>query len=204
MIRIHHLGPTRGMRIIWQCEEMGLPYEVIQQSFPVSAEYRALNPMGALPFLEDGPENQRIGINESVAMMLYLAMKYGPTPLLPGKDDPALARTLQFLVFGEATLGAWGNAVMVTHLFAPAEQKSNFTADTARARLAAGFGYAASMLGDQPYLAGKDFTLADISVAYTIGVARAYFGGDDTLPKNLLAYHDRLKERPAYQRAAAK
>jgi hypothetical protein len=29
-------------------------------------------------------------------------------------------------------------------------------------------------------------------------------GGEETLPKNLLAYHDRLKERPAYQRAAAK
>ena len=63
---------------------MGLPYEVVSVGFPPDDSYRALNPIGALPFLQDGD----VGINESTAMLLYIAQKYGPTPLLRGKDSP--------------------------------------------------------------------------------------------------------------------
>ena len=94
---------ARGIRVFWLCEEMGLAYTPAAVSFPTSAEYRALNPLGSVPFLEDAGG---VAINESVAMMLYLAERYGPTPLLPGKSDPAFARVLQFTVFGEAALAA--------------------------------------------------------------------------------------------------
>src|SRR5262245_62991859 len=103
MIRIYNFARgARGLRVYWQCEEMALPYQVETVSFPTSAAYRARNPLGTVPFLED---EGGVAINESVAMMLYLAQKYGPTPLLPGKDDPILARVLQMTVFAEATLG---------------------------------------------------------------------------------------------------
>ena len=36
-----------------QCEEMGLPYRFETVSFPPSAAYLALNPLGSVPFLED-------------------------------------------------------------------------------------------------------------------------------------------------------
>ena len=161
MVKIHHLGPTRSLRVVWQCEEMALPYELEPASFPTSPAYRALNPIGSLPFLED---DGGVAINESVAMMLYLATRYGPTPLLPGPGDPALARVMQFVIFGEATLGAWGNVMMVTTMMAPADQKDTFQARFARDRM----------------------NSAQLDI-----------------PAPLLAYHDRLQERPAYQRAAA-
>ena len=73
MIRIHDFARgARGLRVVWQCEEMGLPYRFETVSFPPSAAYRALNPLGSVPFLQDG---SGVAIHESIAMMLYLAQK---------------------------------------------------------------------------------------------------------------------------------
>jgi glutathione S-transferase len=178
---------------------MELPYETVRQSFPITDEYRALNPIGAMPYLEDG----EVGMNESIAMMLYLAERYGPTPLWPRPDDPAYPRAVQFLTFGEAHLGAWGNTIMVTRFLAPPDQKENFTANVAMDRLQRGLRFVAEKLGDAPHIAGERFTLADISIGYVLGVARNIMDIEGAMPPALLSYHDRLIARPAYQRAAA-
>ena len=80
----------RGVRVAWQCEEMGLAYQPVGLDFPVPVEYRAKYPVGSVPFLED---DGGVAIGESVAQMLYLAGHYGPTPLVPAEADaPAAAR----------------------------------------------------------------------------------------------------------------
>ena len=201
MLKIHHTPRARGLRVVWQCEEMGLPYEIAPVAFPMPDSYKALNPMAALPFLED---DGGVAINESVAMMLYIALKYGPTPLLPASTDPTFARVLQMTVFGEATIGMYGNMLVSAKFFAPEDQKSNWSVGYAREKMANGMAYAESMLARAPYLAGETFTLADISVGYGVGIARSpMLGMESDLSSALLAYHDRLIARPAYQRAAA-
>ena len=117
MLKIHHFPRGRGLRVVWQCEEMGLAYEIEPVAFPLTDEYRKLNPAGGVPFLED---DGGVAINESVAMMLYLAQKYGPTPLLPAARDPLFARVLQFTIYGEATLGMWINTIMLARFYFPA------------------------------------------------------------------------------------
>jgi glutathione S-transferase len=196
MIKIHHAPRTRGLRVVWLCEEMNLPYEVCPVSFPPNDAYRALNPIGAIPFLED----DGVGINESAAMLLYLAQKYGPTPLLPGKDSPALARVLQFTVFGEATIGMWLNQMMLASFRAPEADKNNWSVRTAEERAAQAIDYTGATLGSAPFLAGDAFTIADISVSYALGIWTML---GKTLPGNLSAYQDRTHARPAYVRAAA-
>src|SRR5262245_25726492 len=53
MMKIHNFARgVRGQRVMWLCEEMGLPYTVQNHAFPVGADYRALNPLGTVPFLE--------------------------------------------------------------------------------------------------------------------------------------------------------
>jgi hypothetical protein len=81
MMKIYNFARgARGQRVMWLCEEMGLSYAVQNLSFPVATDYRALNPLGTVPFLEDAGG---VALNESVAIMLYLAQRYGPTPFLP-------------------------------------------------------------------------------------------------------------------------
>src|SRR5262245_42219381 len=79
MIKIYHMPRARGLRVIWLCEEMGLPYEIVPVSFPLSEEYRVKNPAANVPFLED---DGGVAIHESIAIMLYLVGRYGPTPLM--------------------------------------------------------------------------------------------------------------------------
>jgi glutathione S-transferase len=197
MIRVHNFARgARGLRVIWQCEEMGLPYRVETVTYPPSDAYRALHPLGSVPFLED---EGGVAINESVAMMLYIAHKYGPTPLLPGKDDPTLARVLQMTVFSEATLGAVMNPLMAAHFGAPEADKRNWTVLGTEARVEEAVRYVADMLGANPYLAGADLTLADIAVSTALGIWVGALG--KSLPDRLVAYRERLGARPAYQRA---
>jgi glutathione S-transferase len=67
MMTIHNFPRgARGQRAMWVCEEMGLPYAVQAHAFPVGADYRALNPLGTVPFLEDA---DGVALNESVAIM---------------------------------------------------------------------------------------------------------------------------------------
>src|SRR5689334_11409425 len=125
MIKVYNFARgARGLRVLWVCEEMGLPYQVENFGFPPPASYKALNPLGSVPFLED---DGGVAINESVAMMLYVAERYGPTPLLPAKNDPALARVLQMTVFGETTLGAQMNTLMAAHFMAQGDDKTNWS-----------------------------------------------------------------------------
>ncbi len=197
MIRIHNFARgARGVRLFWQCEEMGLPYEVETVSFPPSEAYRALNPLGTVPFLED---EGGVAINESVAIMLYLAEKYGPTPLLPGKDDPKLARVLQMTVFGETAIGMGINPLLDAHFAAPEAEKQSWLVRTQEARVERALHYVADMLGAAPFLAGEDLTLADISVSCALGIWKGALG--KALPDRLAAYRERLSARPAYQRA---
>jgi glutathione S-transferase len=116
MMTIHNFARgARGQRVMWLCEEMGLAYAVKNHPFPVPADYRALNPLGTLPFLED---SNGVAVNESVAIMLYIAQRYGPTPLLPTADAALMARCLQLTMFGETEIGMNLNPLLAAHFMA--------------------------------------------------------------------------------------
>ena len=191
---------ARGLRVFWQCEEMGLPYEVKAIPFPYPDDYRTRNPAGGVPFLEDDAAG--VAISESVAIMLYLAERYGPTPLLPDRADPALARVLQMTVFSEATLGGRMNTLMEAHFAAPDADKQNWSVRGLGDRMTHALGYLADVLGDQPFLACDHLTLADIAIVTALGMWRGALDGE--VPAALATWRDRLAERPAYQRARAR
>jgi glutathione S-transferase len=199
MLKIFHAPRTRSLRIVWLCEEMGLPYEIAAVKFgDPSPELLAVNPLRSLPAMQDGA----VTMIESIAMMIYIMGKYGPTDLDLKPSDPYYARYLQFLLFGEAGMAMYGNPLVATKLFAPEDKRTNWTSDYLKATFAKRLGFADDHLGDAPYIVGNRFTAADISVGYTIGMAG--FAGDIEPSPKLQAYHDRLKARPAYQRAVSR
>ncbi|HXC56004.1 MAG TPA: glutathione S-transferase family protein [Rhizomicrobium sp.] len=199
MITIHNFARgARGVRLFWVCEEMGLAYTAQTVSYPPSAAYRALNPLGSVPFLEDGG----VAINESTAIMLYLAERYGPTPLLPPPTDAAAhARVLQMTIFGEASLGAALNALLIDRFAAPEGQKGGWIVGAMEGRAAQMLDYVAGIMGGNPYLAGDNFTLADISVACAIDMWHGALG--KPVPDAFADWRTRLQARPAYRRALA-
>jgi glutathione S-transferase len=197
-MKIYHAPRLRSHRIVWLCEEMGVPYEIVPVNFTdPSPEFVALNPLRSLPVLQDGDTT----MIESIAIMLYIIGKHGPTPLARIPTDPDYARYLNFLVFGEAGITMYGNPLVATKIFGPKDAGDNWTtgycADTFAKRLA----FLETQLAGAPYILGEDFSAADISVAFPLGVAKFITGAP--LSPTLQAYHDRLTARPAHQRAAA-
>jgi glutathione S-transferase len=186
---------ARGLRIIWQCEEMGLPFEVERVSFPTSGAYRRRNPLGTVPFLADDD----VAMTESIAMMFYLAQMYGPTPLLPTRDAVRMARVMELAVFAEATFGAGVNMLLTAHVAAPAEHKDNWSRRTQEHRTEQAMHFIEEALGEYPFLTGVDLTLADIAIATGLGMWKG--GLDREIPERLETWRERLMARPAYKRA---
>jgi glutathione S-transferase len=201
MITVYGAPPTRALRVIWMLEEMGLPYKVRKVDFAKrneDAEFLAVSPAGAMPGIEDG----EVKMMESVAIMEYLAARHGPTPIVPAPTDRDFALYQQFLHFGEAGLSAPLNVTMGTRFFAPENEKENWGAKYAVTMVVRRSKVLASQLERAAFAAGDRFTAADISCGYAIGLAQA-FGFADQLDPVLPAYLERLRQRPAYERAAA-
>lgn len=198
MLKIFHAPRSRSLRIVWLCEEMRVPYETVAVNFrDPSPDFLAVNPLRSLPVMQDGEVN----MIESVAMMLYIMAKYGPTTLALKVEDSGYPKYLQFLLFGEAGLAMYGNPLVATKFLAPEDKRENWTAEYLKSTFAKRLGFVESNLGDSPYIAGDRFTAADISVGYPMGMAA--FAADIELSPKLKSYHERLKSRPAYQRAVA-
>jgi glutathione S-transferase len=198
MIRIHNFPRgARGVRVGWVCEEMGLPYEVSPVRHPPGATYLALHPLGTVPLLEDG----EVRIHESIAMILYLTQKYGPTPLMP-EADPERAEALQWTAFGEASLGAYLNPLLMTRYGgAPDAERRNWTVTATEGQVRRCIAPLADRLADHDFLVGDGLTLADISVVTALQIWRGGLGG--ALPEILTRYIDRRAESETYRRAAA-
>ncbi len=201
MITVYHMRGARGVRILWCAEEIGLHYEVKLVGFnDKPPEYGALNPAGTIPVLVDGDAV----IVESVAAIQYLAAKHGPTDLVVQPDEPDFADYLQLLWLGEAGLAAPMSSSVFTHLFAPEDEKDNFT----RRHIHDGFRRRLEMVERQladgrEFLIGGRLTLADISVTFPLGIAAGVLRMDREIPDSVQAYRRRLYQRPAFRLAAA-
>ena len=191
-------GEGRGFRVVWLLEELGVAYRlrpVDLLAVENDPDFLAINPAGFIPALQDG---ETIMV-ESIAILEYLLARHGPSPLAVASDDPAFAAYLQFLHLGEAGLAGPMNAVFVGRALAPeAERNARVTSwaiETFHSRL----GLVIQRLENRPFLAGDQFTAADISVSYALllGLRTSNY----TPGSVERAYLARTMTRPAYVRA---
>ena len=95
MIKIYHTKGTRGLRVIWLCEELKIEYQIqkvdFSKEFRFSKEWLKINPLGKLPSMQDGD----VLLFESCAMMQYILDKYGKGKLQPLAGTPNYAYFLQ-------------------------------------------------------------------------------------------------------------
>lgn len=198
MLKIYHAQGARSLRVLWLCEEMGVPYQTAEASFfKPSDEFKAVNPLRTVPAMQDGD----VSMIESVAMMIYIMAKYGPTDLEVKPNESGYGDYLQFLLFGEAGVAAYGNPLVATRFLAPEDQKKNWTVDYLTNAIVKRLEFVCERLGDNQYVAANRFTAADISVSYIVAAAK-FAGIEDKIPARMRAYYDNLAQRPAFQRAA--
>jgi glutathione S-transferase len=199
MLKIYHAQGARSLRVLWLCEEMGVPYETAEASFfKPSDEFKSVNPLRTVPAMVDGD----VRMIESVAMMIYIMAKHGPTDLEVKPSEPGYADYLQYMIFGEAGMAAYGNPLVATRYLAPDDQKQNWTVGYLQNAIVKRLEFICDRLGDKHFVAADRFTAADISVAYIVAAAK-FAGIDENVPGRMRAYYDNLAQRPAFQRAAA-
>ncbi|MCY4319463.1 MAG: glutathione S-transferase family protein [Alphaproteobacteria bacterium] len=197
MLKIHHSPGTRGVRVIWVCEELSVPYEIVPVDFAAeyraTPEWRALNPVGKVPVMTDGT----MTMFESCAMMQYVLDRYGSGRLQPAGDDPGYAYYLQWCWFAEATFARpLGEIVNHRREFAPeldavvAEMKSRATACVAAVDTA---------VSGRSWLLGDTMSAADLSLCYTMRGYRRMVS--ETLPAAAQAWFDRVTALPSYRAA---
>lgn len=192
-------GEGRGFRVVWLLEELGLPYRVRQVDLLAGVkndpEFLAINPAGFIPAIQDGD----VTMVESIAIMEYLMMRYGPTPLMPDPRDPSFPLYKQFLHMGEAGLAAPMNIIVATNINAPEAKRDNWSAREALHVFESRLGLVMRQLARTPYVAGDAFTAADISVAYALRLASK--AGGYALGAAEKAYMARATGRAAHARA---
>src|SRR6516165_483583 len=172
MITLYHAPQSRSSRIIWLLEEIGAPYDI----HPVSI-FRPLSGEGAPDPANPHPD-QRVPaiqhdgalIAESVAIVLYLTDAFPQAKLGPAVGDPRRGAYLTWLAWYAAELEPCMLAAMGGELAdAPMKQRRY---DTMIRRLG-------TILVQQPYLMGEDFTGADLLVASAIMFGRRVFPAGD-------------------------
>jgi len=170
---------------------LGLPYELIDTpaAARTTAAFRALNPLGQIPVLEDG----ELVLADSNAILIYLARRYaGTSSWLP--DEPVAAARVQrwlSLAAGEMKFGP-AAARVITIWGGPGDLAE---AHAVAARL---FQFMEGQLASRSFLTGAQPTLADVS-CYPYA-ARAPEGRISLAPyPHLRAWIARLEALPGFR-----
>lgn len=198
MITIYHLGVSQSDRVVWLMEELNLPYHLEwfdrgEDGFSPD-EYKALHPVATAPVIKDG---DRV-LTESAVILEYICHRYADGKLTVTANESNYAEYLYWMHFNNNIQGLFFAKISMQR--AGVEMKEdNFV----RLRENAFYNYLDQRLGESEYLAGPEFTCAEIMVIFNL-TTLLLFGGrviDDL--KNVQAYVERISMRPAYIKAMA-
>ena len=200
---LYHCAHARSLRPLWCLEEMELGYELVNLPFPprvYAREFKEINPLGTIPFLVDGETR----MSESTGICHYLTERYGPTPLALSSDHPEYGAFLNWLYFSDATLTFPQTLVLRYTMLEPLERRQPQVAQDYADWFAGRLSHVERTLSDREYLVAERVTIADIAIAYALHLSTRLPPLRNHLGSNASAYIDRLRARPAFQRALEK
>jgi len=201
MLTVHHLGKSQSERIVWLCEELGISYDLkCYARAPVlaPAEYKALHPIGAAPVITDGD----LVLAESGAIVEYITAKYGNGRLTLSPSHPDFARYLYWFHFANGTLqSGMGRNMILNRLKLVADDPMLLAA---RGRVDNAFNLVEARTGSATFLAGDEFTAADIMMVFSLTTMRYFLPYDLGGLPNIRGYLARIGSRETYRRAMAK
>ncbi len=203
MIDLHYWTTPNGHKITMFLEETGLPYKLIPVNLQKNEQFEdgflQIAPNNKIPAIVDqapvdgGPA---ISLFESGAILLYLAGKTGK--LLP-EDFRAHAEATQWLFWQVAGLGPMAGQLI---FFLRSSTQIPFAVDRYRNETARLYGVLNKHLKNREWLAGEQYSIADIA---TYGWAAPYslFGLDIDEYPEVERWLEAIASRPATERAYA-
>ncbi|UHQ53976.1 glutathione S-transferase family protein [Microbulbifer sp. YPW16] len=183
---------SRGRIVRWMLEEIGQPYkvEVVEYGAGMkSATFHAINPMGKVPVVV---HNGQV-VTETAAICAYLAEAYPEAGLAPTREERAAYYRWLFFTAGPIEAALTNRSIFGGD---PAPEKQRMAGY-------GNYGLALDALSrgvtDNPYIAGKRFTAADVYVGAQVGWGLQF--GTIEKRQEFIDYFARVSDRKAFRRA---
>ena len=204
-----YFWPTpNGWKVSIALEEMGLPYTThlvnIGAGEQFAPEFLKISPNNRMPAIvdPDGPDGAPISIFESGAILQYLARKTG---LFGGATERDRIAVDQWLMWQMGGLGPMAGQAHHFLKYAPAMDPPNdlpYAKDRYRSEVARLYGVMDRQLAQHRFIAGADYTIADMACW---GWASLWKGQQQTLDDkpHLARWLDDVGSRPAVQAGRA-
>ena len=200
MIDVYSWATPNGHKVHIMLEETGLEYRVhpidIGAGDQFKPEFLAISPNNKIPAIvdADGPGGQPLSLFESGAILIYLAEKTGQ--FLPA-DPRGRYATLQWLMFQMGGLGPMLGQTHHFRVYAPQQIEYAVNRYTNEAKRL--YGVMDKRLVASAYLAGDDYTIADIAA---FPWTRSWQNQGLNLADfpNVKRWHEAIAARPAVQR----
>ena len=204
MIDIYSWATPNGHKVHIMLEECGQRLGRDWQAHPINIgtgdqfqpAFLEISPNNKIPAMVDpkGPNGKPMHLFESGAILLYLASKFNR--FLP-KSDAAKFETLQWLMFQMGGVGPMLGQAHHFRIYGP--EKIDYAYDRYTNEAKRLYGVLDKQIQKHPYMAGKQYTVADIA---TFPWLRSWQnqGIDWKNYPALKDWFDRVSERPAVKR----
>jgi GSH-dependent disulfide-bond oxidoreductase len=210
-LQLYSLGTPNGVKVTILLEELlalgylGAEYDAwlinISEGDQFGSGFVAINPNSKIPALLDLSGPEPIRVFESGSILLYLAEKFGA--FLP-KDIAARTETLNWLFWQMGSAPYLGGGF--GHFYAYAPTKIEYAIDRFAMEVKRQLDVLDRRLGEREYLAGDDYTIADIAVfPWYGGLVKGWqYGAADFLAvqdyENVQRWAGAILARPAVKR----
>lgn len=186
---------SRTLRVLWMLEELGVPYDHVPAN-PQSDGVVEFNPAGKVPVLVvDGTP-----VTDSTAILTFLADHHGTMTHKAGSLERARQDSLTQLILDEFDAALW---MAARHSFIlPEELRMSAIKNTLRWEFERSQRTLLQRMGEGDYLMGEQMTVPDIILAHCL--TWALVARFPIVDARLSDYLDRMRARPAFQRATAR
>jgi glutathione S-transferase len=184
---------SRGRIARWMLEEVGQPYRTEVMDYASSMKspaYLSVNPMGKVPALRHGD----VVVTETAAICAYLADAFPEAKLAPPPSDHRRGPYYRWLFFTAGPVEAAISNKALGFVVPPERERM-----MGYGRIEHVMSALETVLSHSEYLAGDDFSAADLYVGSALGFGMM-FGTIEKRP-TFERYWQRLSARPACKRA---
>lgn len=193
------INSTNVRKVLWAAEELGIAYHQIDAggAFGLVSEpgYLAQNPNGLVPCIDD----DGFILWESNSIVRYLAQAYGSEPFQI-TDAREHARADRWMDWASLSFSTPFRNLFWNLVRCQPEQRNEAEIAAGKVECERLMRIADAALKDAPFLSGGHLGIGDIPLGC---IAYAWFSLPIERPDlpHLSAWYERLKERPAYQKA---
>ncbi len=207
MLTIYGVYRSRSARVYWMAEELGIEFESVpvlqakrlanplSPDAPIntlSPKFLALNPMALIPAVKDGD----LVLNESLAINLYLARKYGGE--LGGNTVEEDGLMTMWTVWAVSELD--GNTGKIVSTYDDGRENTEAgraVIDVACRTMKRPLSVLEKHLDGKDWIVGGRFTVVDLNIAEVLRYAQSETALFEAHP-NIDAWIKRCQSRPAY------